>query len=267
MAGGIPEVSPTQHFTSQHFTSKMVVCPDSEALNLTAAGYLAEVAREAIAARGRFAIALAGGSTPKPLYELLASSPWRTQIDWARVHVFWGDERLVPPDHADSNYRMVNTALLSKVPINATHVHRVPTELGDPDAVAAAYEKTILQDFNAGVGEIPRFDVSVLGLGANGHTASLFPNTSSLAEKQKLVMAEFIQELDQFRVTMTLPLINHSRNIVFLVSGAGKASVVKEVLSGPNDPRRLPAQLIRPDDGTLAWMLDKAAAAQLPARS
>jgi 6-phosphogluconolactonase len=248
-------------------TSSIVVSPDQESLNRKAAEYLVGAAREAIEARGRFAIALAGGSTPKPLYEMLASPSWRTQIDWGNVHVFWGDERLVPADHPDSNYRMVNAALLSKVPVVASNVHRVPTERGDPDAVAAAYEKTILQDFNASAGEIPRFDVSVLGLGANGHTASLFPHTKSLTENRKLVMAEFVQELDQYRVTMTLPLINHSRNIVFLVSGAGKASVVKEVIGGPSDPQRLPAQLIRPDDGTLVWMLDKAAAAELPARS
>lgn len=242
----------------------IVVCPDPEALVREAAHYFVRMAREAISARGRFTVALAGGATPRPLYEMLASPSWREQIDWSHVHIFWGDERLVPADHVESNYQMVNLALLAKVPVLAANVHPVPTELGDPQAVAVAYERTIRQDFAANTEDVPRLDLSLLGLGANGHTASLFPHSRSLGELRTLVADSFIPELGQHRISMTLPLINQSRHILFLVSGAAKSVVVNEVIFGQNDPQRLPAQLIRPVAGTLTWMLDQAAAARLP---
>lgn len=242
----------------------IVICPDHGSLDRRAVEYFVGTAREATAARGRFTVALAGGSTPKPLYEMLASPPWRTQIDWGNVHMFWGDERLVPADHHESNYRMVNLALLSKVPVVATHVHRVPTDLGDPDTVATAYERTLRRHLTANGGEFPRLDLTILGLGADGHTASLFPYSDSLREERKLVVASQPPQLGPHRITMTVPMINQSRHILFLVSGAAKASVVKDVIAGQSDPQRLPAQLICPTHGTQVWMLDEAAAAELP---
>jgi 6-phosphogluconolactonase len=262
----VVNLSFTRAGDSQVASPNLVISPDNESLNRKAAEYFVAAAREAIAARGRFTVALSGGSTPKTLYEMLASPPWRTQIDWGNVHVFWGDERMVPPDDNESNYRMTNLALLSKVPVVAANVHRVVTEVGDADAAAAAYEETIRRDFNPEPGEVPRLDLNLLGLGTNGHTASLFPHTQSLEENVKLVVAEFVAEVKQHRITMTVPLINHSRHIVFLVSGASKAAVVKDVITGPKDQQRLPAQFIQPVDGTLVWMLDQAAAAELPAR-
>jgi 6-phosphogluconolactonase len=219
-----------------------------------------ELARRAIEAQGRFSVALSGGSTPGRTYELLASDEFKGQVDWASTHVFFGDERCVPPTHADSNYRMVDEALLSRVPLPARNVHRMMGE-GDCAANARLYEEE-LQTFFAGE-PWPRFDLVLLGMGDDGHTASLFPGTEAVAERRAWVVCLWVEKLDAYRLTLTLPAINHAAHILFLVTGAGKAERVQQVIGGAREPEPLPAQLIHPESGTLQWLLDRAAAARL----
>ncbi len=238
---------------------KVIVTPDVASLDEACAEMIVQSASEAIAARGRFTIALSGGSTPKPLYALLASEPWIKRIDWARTHVFWGDERWVKSTDKQSNYRMANEALLQKVPVPAANVHRIDTDHGEPDEAADAYEDEIRSFF----GPKPQFDFNLLGIGTNGHTASLFPGRPTLQERERLVVADNIPEVHMWRVTFTVPLINDSRTILFLVAGAEKAQVLADVLHGPQEPERLPSQLIRANHGSLLWLLDEAAAANL----
>src|SRR4051794_18477305 len=242
-------------------TPNVIAYPDRDALNVGAAEFCAGVAREAIAVRGRCMVSLSGGSTPKSLYALLAKPHWNEQFDWKHIHLFWGDERCVPIDHPDSNFGMVRRELLSKIDISADNVHRFKTELNDPNAVAADYEKTVREVFAVQTPEIPTFDLALLGLGENGHTASLFPHSPALHEAARLVVADYVEEVKTYRLTMTAPLINASRQITFLVSGAAKAQVMKDVLEGPRRPEELPAQLIRPSssDGEVTWLTDKAA--------
>jgi 6-phosphogluconolactonase len=233
--------------------------PGPEALAREAAQRFTDLAREAIDSRGRFSVALSGGSTPTALYGLLAEEPYRAQIPWAQVHLFWGDERCVPPDHPDSNYRMVNETLISHVPIPSANVYRIRGEL-DPDLAARAYEKT-LQDFFCG--PRTRFDLVLLGLGDDGHTASLFPGSDALHERERLAVAVEARYHDRpaRRVTLTLPALNTARQVLFLVTGSAKAGIVQAVLEGPEG--RLPAQQIRPAAGQTVWMLDREAASQL----
>lgn len=241
---------------------KLIVSRDRDALNLAAAEFWKRSAASAIAERGRFSIALSGGSTPRSLFELLAQAPWDASLPWAKTHVFWGDERCVPADHPDSNFGMTNKALLSKIKIPVENIHRVPTELGSPEKIAAAYESTLRQFFPGSAW--PAFDLNLLGLGENGHTASLFPHTPVLHELQHWVAGYFVDEIKANRVTLTVPSINHSREIAFLVSGDTKAAVVRDVLHGPRDAERLPAQLIQAEGGSLTWLLDQPAAKLLP---
>ena len=225
----------------------------------------AEIAREAaervIAAAGRaaeegrtFSLALAGGGTPKALYELLATDPYQSRLDWLRVEVFFGDERTVPPDHKDSNYRMAREALLSKVPIPGDNVYRMAGER-DPNEAAKEYGRMLKEKFGEG-----GLDVVLLGMGDDGHTASLFPETEALDEARHRCMANFVPKLNTWRLTLTAPFINRSRDVIVLVSGAGKAQRLQEVLEGPPDPKRLPAQLIRPAAGRMTWIVDAPAA-------
>ncbi len=241
-------------------SGEMRVYADAEAVASAGAELFVTTCRAAIAARGRFRIALSGGSTPRRTYELLASPQFRSQIDWPRVDFFWGDERYVPPDHADNNYRMVREALLRHVSVADEQVHRVHTELGSASAAAGAYEDAIRRCF--GTCGIPRFDLIYLGLGTNGHTASLFPHSPALHETDRLVLADFVAEVNMWRITMTAPLLNAGDAVAFLVAGRDKAQVLREVVSGSRDVERLPAQLIRPDNGELFWIVDRAAAAQ-----
>jgi 6-phosphogluconolactonase len=236
------------------------VFADPEEVASAAARRVAELAREAVDERGAFSVALSGGSTPRRVYELLAGDEFRGGVDWQRVHVFFGDERTVPPDHADSNYRMANEALLSRVPVPAENIHRIEG-LGDAAANASAYE-SVMRDF-FGDAEWPRFDLVMLGMGDDGHTASLFPHTSALEERRAWVVANWVEKLGTRRITLTAPAINAARHVLFLVNGAGKAERLREVLKGERDPARLPSQLIRPHDGTLEWFVDRAAAADL----
>jgi len=225
----------------------------------------AEVAHEAaervIAAASRaadegrtFSIALSGGSTPKALFELLATDPYKSRIDWAKVEVFFGDERTVPPDHKDSNYRMAYEALLSKVPIPGENVYRMAGEL-EPHEAGRQYGQMLKEKFAEG-----GLDMVLLGMGDDGHTASLFPETEALNETKHRCVANFVPKLSTWRITLTAPFINRSKDVMFLVGGASKAARLQEVLEGPRDPRRLPSQLIQPASGHLAWLVDAPAA-------
>jgi 6-phosphogluconolactonase len=219
-----------------------------------------EIARESATARGRFSVALAGGSTPKRVYELLAGEDLSRELDWPQVHIFFGDERCVPPDDAESNYRMANEALLARVPLPEQNIHRMRGE-GDAVANARLYEDELRGFFD---GENwPQFDLIMLGMGDDGHTASLFPETHALDVQTAWVTANWVEKFDTFRVTLTAPAINHARNVLFIVTGASKAARLPEVLHGAREPRRLPSQLIQPHEGALAWFLDEAAAKQL----
>ena len=229
---------------------------DLNALSAAAARIFAEQAEKAIQARGQFSVALSGGSTPRRTYELLAEPPFRDGVPWTKTHVFWGDERCVPADDPRSNYRMAREALLDHLPIPPEQIHPIPCAQ-QPLTAAERYE-TALRGF---FGERPpRFDLVFLGLGANGHTASLFPGTPVLQERQRWVAEVYVAEQDLFRVTLTAPLLNQAAVVVFLIAGVAKAAVLREILEGPQDPTRLPAQLIRPTDGELRWLVDQAAA-------
>jgi 6-phosphogluconolactonase len=235
---------------------------DAEQLARAAAEMFVKTAVDSIAARGRFRVALSGGSTPRRVYELLATTAFSGHVDWDRVDIFWGDERYVPADDRDSNYRMTSEALLRHVAVPVANIHRVPTEISPPAAAAAAYEDDIRRSFGD-LSSAPQFDLIYLGLGTNGHTASLFPHSTALREPSRLVVADFVAEVNGWRVTMSAPLLNRGRIVAFLVQAQDKAEVLRDVLLGPCDPERLPAQLIAPE-GTLLWMVDEAAAGLLP---
>ncbi|HEV8672729.1 MAG TPA: 6-phosphogluconolactonase [Methylomirabilota bacterium] len=246
----------------------VVVLDDPAALADEAAGRVAAAARETVAAQGRFAVALSGGTTPRALFERLAGPPWRHEVPWSRAEVFWGDERWVPPDHPESNYRMARAALLDPVGIPPERVHRIAGEAADPAAAAAAYEAEIARVLGGVPGERPPvFDLVLLGMGADGHTASLFPGTAALAERRRWVVANAVPGLGTHRITLTLPILNRAARVLFLVAGADKAATLREVLEGPVDPQRLPAQAVRPEAGHLVWLVDRAAAAALTSSS
>ncbi len=236
--------------------AELVIVPDSEALAREAAQRLAGLAREAAESRGRFSVALSGGSTPGALYRLLTEGPYRSQIPWAHVHLFWADERCVPPDDPGSNYWLANEALIAHVPIPPENVHRVLGEL-EPEAAAPAYDRELRHFFCS---PRPQFDLVLLGLGSDGHTASLFPNSKALEETERLAVATtaFYDNRPAERVTLTLPALNAARQALFLVSGREKAEVVQAVLA--DEEEHLPARRVRPVAGQLTWLLDAAAA-------
>ena len=237
---------------------------DAEAVSRAAADEFVRRATEAVAERGRVAVALSGGSTPQGLYRLLAEPPYRGRVDWGRVEIFWGDERCVPPDHHDSNYRMAKEAMLSKLPIPPGHVHRIEAERPDRDAAARDYQAVIARVFGVDpAGPPPAFDLILLGMGPDGHTASLFPGTAALDEKTRWVVVNHVPKFAADRLTMTLPILNRAREVLFLVDGGDKAERLAEVLEGMPDPRRLPAQAVRPTDGRLLWYVDRAAGARI----
>jgi 6-phosphogluconolactonase len=237
---------------------------DIDEVSRAAAAEFVRCAGEAIAARSRFTVALSGGSTPHHQFQLLAAEPYRDQVDWPGVQVFWGDERSVPPDHKDSNYRMAKEALLTKVPLTASNVHRLKAERTDRDNAAREYQETIARVFGVPAdGEPPAFDLVLLGMGPDGHTASLFPHTTALGETTRWVVVNYVAKFSTDRVTLTYPILNRAREVLFLVTGADKAEPLQEVLEGPPDPLRLPSQKIRPVSGKLVWFLDRLAAAKL----
>ena len=242
-----------------------VVEPDPAALAYRAALHLVELIEEAVAARGRARIAVSGGSTPKATFALLADPqhPFVNRMPWDHLELFFVDERTVPPDHPDSNYRMTKEALLDKVGMKSEQIHRMHGEL-EPEVAAAEYEFDLRRTFRLEGAEAPRFDIVTLGMGDDGHTASLFPHTGAIHEMGRLVVANQVPQKDTWRVTLTWPVINHAREVFFLIAGTDKAEPLKEVFLGPKDVERLPSQLIWPASGILTLILDKAAAAQLP---
>ena len=244
----------------------ILISPNAEDLVHTAAHGIVDAARRAVADHGVFSIALSGGSTPRRLYQVLAAPEIARQVPWQHTQIFWGDERHVPPDSDESNYRMAKEALLDHVPVPAQNVHRIPAELANPDTVAVAYADELRQAFNLDGGdppELPRFDLILLGMGDDGHTASLFPHSPGLHERTRLVVANPVPKLDTTRITLTLPVINNAARVWFLVVGGSKAEILQRVLEGPPAPEELPSQLINPTDGELLMLLDGTAAAAL----
>jgi 6-phosphogluconolactonase len=237
---------------------------DVHQVSHVAAEEFVRIAKAACASRGCFSVALAGGSTPRLLYQLLAEEPFRTQVDWPRVEFFWGDERAVPQDHADSNYGMARAALLLKLALPAEKIHRMEAERTDRAAAARDYQAELTRVFStAPDGDPPVLDLVLLGMGADGHTASLFPHTDALKETRRWVVANHVPKLNADRLTMTSVILNRAAHVLFLVAGKDKAAALAQVLEGPRDHERLPSQLIRPTAGTLTWLVDDPAAAEL----
>ncbi len=238
---------------------EIIVCSSADELCRRAGAEFVRLAKTAHRDRGRFTVALSGGTTPRSLYSLLATAEYNEQIFWPQVHLFWGDERCVPPDHADSNYRMVRESLLSNIQIPGANVHRMAGEK-EPQIGAAEYEEKLKEFFQLAPGVFPRFDLIFLGMGEEGHTASLFPGSDALKEMRRLVVATYVEKLSAHRLTLTLPVLNHGAAVLFLITGAGKAAVVREILKDGSDPSRFPAAQVRPVDGKLVWLITEDAA-------
>jgi len=240
--------------------------PDAAALARRAAQYIVEMVDEAVDRRGRARVAISGGSTPRATFELLGDPglPWRGRMQWDKLDLYWVDERCVPPDDPESNYRMTREALLDRVALRPEQIHRMEGEL-DPELAASRYESELRTGFRLEGAKLPRFDLILLGMGPDGHTASLFPHTEALGETSRLVTANHVAQKDAWRITLTWPVINRANSVFFLVAGVYKEQILKEVLTGPRDAARLPSQLIWPGSGILTMFLDKSAAAMLPA--
>jgi len=237
----------------------------AEEVALASAHLFAEKVEQAVDARGVARIAISGGSTPQATFKLLAdpAQPFLATIPWDKLQLFWVDERCVPPDNPESNYGVCEDLLLSKVPIRQGNVFRMEGEL-DPEEAASRYESTLRNVMKLEGAESPAFDLVVLGMGPDGHTASLFPNTQALNEMGRLVVANHVPQKDTWRITLTWPVINQGKEVAFEMEGKEKADILAEVLTGPRDPERLPSQLIRPANGKLLFLLDEDAAAKLP---
>jgi 6-phosphogluconolactonase len=227
-----------------------------------AAEEVVRAATDAVAQRGRFTIALSGGSTPKSLFNLLATNA-RTVLPWDRMFFFWGDERHVRPTDPDSNYKMAEETMLSKIPVAAGNVFRMAAENPDAAAAAESYETTLRKFFALQPGGFPRFDLILLGMGPDGHTASLFPGSAGLQEKSRLVIANWVDKFKTHRLTFTLPVLNAAACVAFLVSGTDKAPALHAVLESDAPGEQYPSKLVRPSDGKLIWLIDRAAASQL----
>jgi len=250
----------------RHLTIKYYVEADPAALARRAAQYFAEMASEAVEAQGCARIAVSGGSTPKAAFELLADphEPWRSRMPWANLDLYWVDERCVPPEDAASNYRMTREALLNHVPMRPEQIHRIEGEL-EPEAAAARYESELRNCFRLEGAEAPRFDLVALGMGEDGHTASIFPHTTAVHEMNGRAVPNLLRQTDAWPGRLTGRGFTPAPPVFFLVAGREKASVLREVFTGSNDPERLPSQLIWPSSGILSLILDKDAAALLPA--
>jgi 6-phosphogluconolactonase len=233
---------------------EIIICRGIDDLAQQAAAEFVRLAELSLRDKGRFAVALSGGSTPRALYSLLATPEFNRQISWPQVHLFWGDERCVPQDHADSNYRMVRAALLAKIEIPPGNVHRMAGEK-EPRLAAVEYEDELKNFFQTAPGAFPRFDLILLGLGEDGHTASLFPESDALQEAKRFVTANYVAKLNAHRLTLTFPVLNHGAVVLFLVAGASKAPVVEEVLRDDEQAARFPAVQVQPIDGRLIWLV------------
>ncbi|MSP37269.1 MAG: 6-phosphogluconolactonase [Deltaproteobacteria bacterium] len=239
---------------------EVIVCRDAIDLGRKAAAQFVSLAAAAIAARRQFNVALSGGSTPKVLYSLLATDEFSKRLAWRQIHLFFGDERCVAPDHAESNFRMVQESLLSKIDIPSGNVHRMSGEKAPPVA-AVEYEAELRRHFHLADDAAPRFDLILLGLGEDGHTASLFPGSSALNETRRLVATTYVEKLKAYRLTLTFPVINNAAQINFLIAGASKAAVVKTILSAENND--YPAARVKPENGKLTWFVTQDAAVDL----
>ncbi|HKF21017.1 MAG TPA: 6-phosphogluconolactonase [Candidatus Angelobacter sp.] len=236
---------------------ELVIVNDAAALARAAAQEFCRCAADALAARGRFSVALSGGNTPRAVNSLLANEP--KDLPWSKIFIFFGDERHVPPDHPDSNYRMANETLLSRVPVPESNVFRVRAEL-DANAAADDYDRRLREFFGIQIGAWPRFDLILLGMGDDGHTASLFPGSAALQEQSRLAVANWVEKFQSYRITLTFPVLNHGAEDLFLVSGDSKSQVLREILGPAPKQAAYPAQMVRPQDGRLLWIADKAAA-------
>ncbi len=241
------------------------VAANPEEMNRVAGELLVDRISASLRNKARFTMALSGGTTPRGLYALLATeAAFGERIPWDKVHFFWGDERYVPWDDPASNYRMAYETMLSKAPVPPENIHRVPVEHPDANTSAQAYEQELIEFFRLEPGQLPRFDCVLQGMGPDGHTASLFPGTKALMERERLVVANWIEKLQTHRITMTVPVLNNADLVLFLVSGEEKAETLRQVLVGDRQPERLPSQLIQPTHGRLLWLVDRAAASGLP---
>jgi 6-phosphogluconolactonase len=241
------------------------ISPTPTAVAEAAAQLFTDAITKAVQTRDLARVAISGGTTPKAMFQLLAdpAQPFLKSIPWDKLYLYWVDERSVPPDQPDSNYRMTNEAMLSKVPLPATRIFRMEGEL-DPEIAAARYESTIRNSFKLEGAETPTFDLILLGMGDDGHTASLFPHTEALDNLTNIAIANHVPQKDTWRITLTWPVINQGREVAFLIEGAAKAQVLHDVFLGPYQPETFPSQLIRPASGRLTLLLDSAAAAKLP---
>ena len=240
------------------------ILADANSIAQTAAAEFLQAAREAISEKGSFSVALAGGSTPKALYSLLASNPLlQAKVPWTKIQFFFGDERHVAPDNAESNFRMANEAMLGKAPVDPNQVHRIRAEKRNAAQAADEYEQELRTSFKLQADQLPRFDLVLLGMGPEGHTASLFPGTKALKEERRLVVSNWVGKLYTDRITLTPPVLNNAARVIFMVHGEEKAPALKAVLEGPYEPDQLPAQMIKPKEGKVLWLVDPAAAGML----
>jgi 6-phosphogluconolactonase len=245
---------------------ELSVLPDRAALANDAAERFTAAAQAAVAARRAFTVALPGGSTPRDLYGLLASDAWKSRIDWSRTHIFWGDERCVPPDHPESNYRLARETLLDHVPAPRQNLHRARAESPNREAAALEYAEEIVRFVCNDVNGMPCFDLMLLGLGSDGHTASLLPGSALVRERQRLVAVSDQEREGTIRLTVTPPVLQHATALLFLVAGEDKAAALREVLEGGEQIDRYPAQVVRPAMGEVVWLVDRAAAGKLSIR-
>jgi len=240
------------------------ILADGAAIAKRAAQEFVQAAAVAVRAKGSFDVALAGGSTPKALYSLLVNDPaLRSQVSWDKIHLFFGDERHVGPGHPDSNFRMATEAMISRVPLTKDQVLRIKGEYPDTEEAAREYEQALQSYFRLKPGEYPRFDLLLAGMGNEGHTLSLFPGTKALHADGRIVVRNWVGKLYAERVTLTAPAASNAAQIIFMVTGADKACALKAVLEGPFEPEQLPAQLLRPENGKLLWLVDTAAGSML----
>ncbi|MHB8380892.1 MAG: 6-phosphogluconolactonase [Candidatus Binataceae bacterium] len=243
----------------------IIVLDDPQSVYVHAAEEIVHYSGEAVCTHGEFMIALSGGATPAGIYDVIAER-FELSVDWKEVQFFWGDERCVGGTDPLSNYAMANRTMLSKLPLKPAQIHRMAGEL-EPEAAALAYEEELRRAFNVGKGELPRFDLIMLGLGGNRHTLSLFPgDIAALHETQRMVIPVTVEADPPRRITFTAPVANHAQRVMFVATGEDKAPAVRDVIEGPRDPDRFPAQLISPDNGEVVWMIDKAAASLLKPR-
>jgi len=237
---------------------------DANGIAQTAAAEFLEAAREAVSEKGSFSVVLAGGSTPKALYGLLATNPLlQAKVPWSKIQFFFGDERHVPPDDAESNFRMAEEAMLGKAPVDPKQVHRIKGEKRNAAQAAEEYEQDLRESFRLQAGQFPCFDLVLLGMGPEGHTASLFPGTKALKEGRRLVVSNWVGKLYTDRITFTPPVLNNAARVIFMVHGEEKAPALKAVLEGPYEPEQLPAQIVQPKQGRVLWLVDPSAASML----